>query len=102
MVRRTMMNAPIMNTMIILLAINMILGLGSFVASTQDSFSQTSTDTSALRFSESVNLTNNPQDSVYAQVASHEKSIYVVWQENPPSLMADNDNSINYDIFIKK
>jgi hypothetical protein len=35
-------------------------------------------------------------------VASHEKNIYVVWQENPPSSISDNDNSVNYDIFMKK
>ncbi|HKG90149.1 MAG TPA: hypothetical protein VKA95_17680 [Nitrososphaeraceae archaeon] len=58
------MSASAMNTRIILLAISMILGLCSFAASTQDSFSQTSTDTNTLRFSKPLNLTNNPRDSV--------------------------------------
>lgn len=106
MVRKAVMSTLVMNTRIILLAINVILGLGSFVASAQDSFSQTSTstDTKALRFSEPLNLTNNTRDSVYAQVASHEKNIYVVWQENPlpSSISGNDDNGVNYDIFIKK
>lgn len=96
------MNASVMNTRMILLAINIILGLGLFAGSPQDSFSQTSTDTNAIRFSEPLNLTNNTRDSVYAQVASHEKYIYVVWQENPPPSVSGIDNSKNYDIFMKK
>jgi hypothetical protein len=55
-----------------------------------------------LSFSEPVNLTNNPQDSVYAQVASQGKNIYIVWQENPRSQAASSDNAMNYDIFMKK
>ena len=66
------------------------------------SFSQSRTDTKAFRFSEPLNLTNNTRDSVYAQVASHEKNIYVVWQENPSPISDNDDNSINYDIFMKK
>jgi hypothetical protein len=55
-----------------------------------------------LSFSEPVNLTNNLRDSVYAQVASHGSNVYIVWQENRPSLVASNDNERNYDILIKK
>jgi hypothetical protein len=55
-----------------------------------------------LRFSEPVNLTNNLQDSVYAQVSTQGKNVYMVWQENPQSQAATSDNARNYDIFMKK
>jgi hypothetical protein len=55
-----------------------------------------------LSFSEPVNLTNNQQDSVYAQVATQGNNVYMVWQENPQSQAASSDNAINYDIFMKK
>jgi hypothetical protein len=55
-----------------------------------------------LSFSEPVNLTNNQQDSVYAQVATQGNDVYMVWQENPQSHAANSDNAINYDIFMKK
>lgn len=91
---------------IILLLVNILLGLGSFAY--EESYAQTANkgadDNSAnlLRFAEPANLSNNPRDSVYAQVASHGDNVYVVWQENPPSEVAYDDNSINYDIFIRK
>ena len=56
-----------------------------------------------LSFSEPVNLTNNQQDSVYAQVATTQgNNVYMVWQENPQSQAASSDNAMNYDIFMKK
>jgi hypothetical protein len=55
-----------------------------------------------LRFSEPVNLTNNLQDSVYAQVSTQGNNVYMVWQENPQSQAASSDNARNYDIFMKK
>jgi hypothetical protein len=55
-----------------------------------------------LRFSEPVNLTNNLQDSVYAQVSTQGNNVYMVWQENPQSQAASSDNVRNYDIFMKK
>jgi hypothetical protein len=55
-----------------------------------------------LSFSEPVNLTNNQEDSVYAQVATQGNDVYMVWQENPQSQAASNDNAKNYDIFMKK
>jgi hypothetical protein len=55
-----------------------------------------------LSFSEPVNLTNNQQDSVYAQVATQGNNVYMVWQENPQSHAASSDSAINYDIFMKK
>jgi hypothetical protein len=88
----------------ILLAVNMILGLVSFVAY-QHSFAQSNGNDIAnqVRFSEPVNLTNNARDSVYAQVASSGENVYIVWQENPPSgFSSQRDGLINYEIFIKK
>jgi hypothetical protein len=48
-----------------------------------------------LAFENATNLTNNPLDSVYGQVAAWNNHVYVVWQDSMPS-----DNR-NYDIFIK-
>jgi hypothetical protein len=48
-----------------------------------------------LIFENATNLTNNPLDSVYGQVAAWNNHVYVVWQDSMPS-----DNR-NYDIFIK-
>jgi hypothetical protein len=83
----------------IILVINIILGLVLLPFFTEDSFSQARTNLDTLRFSEPLNLTNNTRDSVYAQVASDEKNVYVVWQENTPR---SNGESVNYDIFMKK
>jgi hypothetical protein len=84
----------------------MILGLVSFVAY-QQSFAQSDGNDNIIanqvRFSEPVNLTNNARDSVYAQVASSGENVYIVWQENPPSVLSSQpDGLINYEIFIKK
>jgi hypothetical protein len=46
-------------------------------------------------FENATNLTNNPVDSVYGQVAAWNSHVYVLWQDSMPS-----DNR-NYDIFIK-
>jgi hypothetical protein len=46
-------------------------------------------------FENATNLTNNPLDSVYGQVAAWNSHVYVLWQDSMPS-----DNR-NYDIFIK-
>jgi hypothetical protein len=46
-------------------------------------------------FKNATNLTNNPLDSVYGQVAAWNNHVYVLWQNSMPS-----DNR-NYDIFIK-
>jgi hypothetical protein len=48
-----------------------------------------------LVFENTTNLTNNPLDSVYGQVAAWNNHVYMVWQDSMPS-----DNR-NYDIFIK-
>jgi hypothetical protein len=46
-------------------------------------------------FKNATNLTNNPGDSVYGQVAASNSHVYVVWQD---SISPANRN---YDIFIK-
>ncbi len=51
-----------------------------------------------IEFSNVTNLTDNPNDSVYPEVAASENNVYVVWQE---SINPDLSNS-NYDIYIKK
>jgi hypothetical protein len=51
---------------------------------------------SRIGFENATNLTDNPNDSDYGQVAASQNNVYVVWQDSMPS-----DNR-NYDIFIKK
>ena len=46
-------------------------------------------------FENATNLTNNPMDSVYGQVAAWNSNVYLLWQDSIPS------NYKNYDIFIK-
>jgi hypothetical protein len=48
--------------------------------------------------SDVTNLTDNPNDSVYPQVAASENNVYVVWQDSTTSDLSNN----NYDIYIKK
>ncbi|AIF84486.1 hypothetical protein NTE_02436 [Candidatus Nitrososphaera evergladensis SR1] len=57
----------------------------------------TSNNTSSVKFRDAINLTNNPNDSVYGQVASVNDSVYVVWQESIQDLAAGS----NYDVFFK-
>jgi hypothetical protein len=47
-------------------------------------------------YGNATNLTNNPTDSVYGQVAASNSNVYVLWQDSMPS------SYTNYDIFIKK
>ena len=51
-----------------------------------------------IEFSNVTNLTDNPNDSVYPQVAASENNVYVVWEGSTTSDLSNN----NYDIYIKK
>ncbi|MFL6492341.1 MAG: sialidase family protein, partial [Nitrososphaera sp.] len=59
--------------------------------------SESRDDTNSLPvvFENATNLTNNPLDSVYGQVAAWNNNVYVLWEESMPS------DYRNYDIFIK-
>ena len=46
-------------------------------------------------FENATNLTNNPRDSVYGQVAAWDNNVYMLWQDSVPP------GYTNYDIFIK-
>jgi hypothetical protein len=46
-------------------------------------------------FENATNLTNNPMDSVYGQVAAWNSNVYLLWQDSIPS------DHANYDIFMK-
>ena len=48
-----------------------------------------------VAFENATNLTNNPMDSVYGQVAAWNNNVYMLWEESMPS------GYRNYDIFIK-
>ncbi|HZB81172.1 MAG TPA: sialidase family protein [Nitrososphaera sp.] len=56
-----------------------------------------STDDNSLPvvFENATNLTNNPADSVYGQVAAWNNNVYMLWQDSMPP------GYTNYDIFIK-
>ncbi|MFL6489842.1 MAG: sialidase family protein [Nitrososphaera sp.] len=50
---------------------------------------------SPILFENATNLTNNPMDSVYGQVAAWNNNVYMLWQDSvPPGYR-------NYDIFVK-
>ena len=48
--------------------------------------------------SNTTNLTNNREDSIYGQIESFENNIYVVWQESVTETLPEH----NYDIFFIK
>ncbi len=50
-------------------------------------------DVQAPRFENATNLTGNPNDSVYGQIAAEGDNVYVVWEESVAGR--------NYDIFVK-
>jgi hypothetical protein len=52
----------------------------------------------SIGFSNVTNLTDNPNDSVYPQVAASENNVYLVWEDSTTSDLSNN----NYDIYIKK
>jgi hypothetical protein len=53
---------------------------------------------SNFNFSNVTNTTNNPLDSVYAQIAAIDNNVYLIWQES----ITNNSNEKNYDIYFKK
>ena len=62
----------------------------------QNNITDNNTLSTDFNFSNVTNLTNNTLDSVYAQIAAVNNTVYMVWQESI------NDSSDNYDIlFIK-
>ena len=50
-----------------------------------------------IDFDDTLNLSDNTEDSVYGQVRSSDNKIYVVWQESVPDSI-----DRNYEIFFKK
>jgi hypothetical protein len=107
-----------------LLAINIIVSVVSFTSYTtyqqvyaqsdddDDDANTDDDDDDSMSFTTPINLTNNTRDSVYAQIASFGKNVYMVWQENNPDPSGQsnnannninyNDDYENYDIYIKK
>jgi hypothetical protein len=51
---------------------------------------------SVIGFENVTNLSDNPNDSVYGEVAASGNNVYAVWQESVPS-----GSNRNYDIFMK-
>src|SRR5918998_5844797 len=51
-----------------------------------------------IGFSNVTNLTDNPNDSVYPQIAASENDVYGVWEDSTTPDLSNN----NYDIYIKK
>ena len=75
--------------------------IGTADASTMETDNDDSSAQDTARrigFSNVTNLTDNPNDSVYPQVAAAENNVYVVWEDSTTSDLSNN----NYDIYIKK
>jgi hypothetical protein len=99
---------------VMLLSVNIAAGVVSFTTYYQQVYAQSvddDADDNSISFTKPINLTNNIRDSVYAQIASYGKNVYMVWQENNPDPFDDNKNANNnirynnyrnYDIYIKK
>src|SRR5215212_9840061 len=107
-----------------LLGVNILVSLVSFTTCTnyQQVYAQSIDDANtndddddnnnSVSFTKPINLSNNKRDSVYAQIASYGKNVYMVWQENNPDPFGYNNNANNniqynynyrnYDIYMKK
>src|SRR5215213_3303331 len=108
-----------------LLGVNILVSLVSFTTCTnyQQVYAQSIDDANtnddddddnnnSVSFTKPINLSNNERDSVYAQIASYGKNVYMVWQENNPDPFGYNNNANNniqynnnyrnYDIYMKK
>ena len=86
---------------------NNLLAFEQKIASAYAQGSANNIDKSYETFGNPINISNNPRDSVYSQVATYKNNTYVVWEEETPSTTADNGESssrgsTNYDIFFKK
>jgi hypothetical protein len=110
---------------VMLLGVNIVVSLVSFTTCTnyQQVYAQSIDDANtndddnddnnnSISFTKPINLSNNKRDSVYAQIASYGKNVYMVWQENNPDRFGYNNNANNniqynnnyrnYDIYMKK
>lgn len=70
----------------------------STIETDNDDSSAQDTAPRRIEFSNVTNLTDNPNDSVYPQVAASENNVYVVWEGSTTTDLSNN----NYDIYIKK
>ena len=112
---------------VMLLGVNILVSLVSFTtctnyqqvyaqsiddANTNDDDDDDNDNNNSVSFTKPINLSNNERDSVYAQIASYGKNVYMVWQENNPDPFGYNNNANNniqynynyrnYDIYMKK
>jgi len=108
---------------VMLLGVNILISLVSFTCTNyQQVYAQSIDDANtndddddnnnSVSFTKPINLSNNERDSVYAQIASYGKNVYMVWQENNPDPFGYNNNANNniqynynyrnYDIYMKK
>jgi hypothetical protein len=71
---------------------------GSFTIEGNNNEGFTDDTASRIRFENVTNFTDNPNDSVYGQVAASENNVYVVWEGSTTS---DSSNN-NHDIYIRK
>jgi hypothetical protein len=68
------------------------------LASLNAESSQPPSSTNQINFRNVTNLTDNPQDSVYGQIATVSgNNVYMIWQDSMPG-----NNIRNYDVFFKK
>jgi hypothetical protein len=71
---------------------------GSAVTENDNSMASAQDTSSEIGFGNVTNLTDNPNDSAYGQVAASGTNVYVAWQDSTISDLSDN----NYDIYIKR
>ena len=68
-----------------------------------NNFTQLSINNNELKIvdipsSNATNLTNNPRDSVYGQIATSENNVYIVWEES----VYQSKQEKNYDVYFMK
>ncbi len=89
---------------------NNLLALEQKIAAAYAQGSANNIDKSYEIFGDPINISNNPRDSVYSQVATYKNNTYVVWEEETaPDTTTTTINgesssrgSTNYDIYFKK
>ena len=91
-----------------IIASNNLLALKPKIAAAYAQSSANSIDKDHIAFGVPINISNNTRDSVYSQVATHNNTVYVVWEEDTAVDSTTNkqelpaSDSTNYDIYFKR
>ena len=91
-----------------IIASNNLLALKPKIAAAYAQSSANNIDKDHIAFGVPINISNNTRDSVYSQVATHNNTVYVVWEEDTAVDSTTNkqelpaSDSTNYDIYFKR